>query len=182
VSLSPLPGVYAEVPPAGVALGDRRVCWVGLCSLRPRSTYRQQRFFFVLKFFLPQYIHMRFRSIPLEGVTKGFSEMVFGRASEGHCERGCACITAENMPIAPAVRRPSPIVGVRRAIGKNTVDDRSAPQACLCIEVLCARFKRRHYRNMSVAPIVRRPSLTAGVGTAIGQYSRRSIGTRYKFL
>ena len=39
-----------------------------------------------------------------------------------------------------------------------------------------------HYRNMSVVPTVRRPSPTVGVGTAIGEYSRRSIGTTDIFL
>ena len=45
-----------------------------------------------------------------------------------------------------------------------------------------ARYSRHHYRNMSVVPTVRRPSPTAGVGTAIGKYSRRSIGTADIFL
>ena len=33
-----------------------------------------------------------------------------------------------------------------------------------------------HCRHMSAALVVRRPSSTVGVGTAIGKYSRRSIG------
>jgi hypothetical protein len=39
-----------------------------------------------------------------------------------------------------------------------------------------------HYRNMSVAPTIRRPSPTVGVRTAIAKYDRRSIGAKDMFL
>jgi hypothetical protein len=42
--------------------------------------------------------------------------------------------------------------------------------------------KKNRYRNVSVVPIVRRPSPTIGVRTATGKYSRRSVRGRYKFL
>jgi hypothetical protein len=42
--------------------------------------------------------------------------------------------------------------------------------------------QHRYYKNMSVVPTVRRPSPTVGVRTAIGKYSRRSVGDCCKFL